>query len=177
MEEQANISVIIPIYNASSYLKRCLDSLLNQTYKSFEAILIDDGSTDNSLDICKKYAQIDKRIKIICSTNGGPSRARNIGLEQVKTPWVTFIDSDDFVTPFYLENFIKYNESDYETQVIQGYYTVGHNNNKQDTIYPDTKYEHHIVKEGEHSSYIEDIHLLYNWAVWCKIFSIDIIRK
>lgn len=171
------ISVIIPVYNAGNYLKRCLDSLLNQTYKEFEAILVDDGSTDNSSDICKEYSQIDKRIKVICCKNGGPSKARNTGLEQVRTTWVTFIDSDDYVTPYYLENFIKYNTTDIETQVIQGYYTIGYNNNKHDTLYPDTKYEHHIVREGERSSYIEDINLFYNWAVWCKIFSVNIIRK
>lgn len=177
MKKEPFISVIIPVYNSSKYLNKCLESLLAQTFCDFEAILIDDGSTDNSLEICRNYAKKDKRIKLIYSHNGGPSKARNLGLEQVTAKWITFIDSDDYVTPNYLENFIKYNTDDIETQVIQGYYTVGYNNDKYNTLYPDTKYKNHIVEEGKHSSYIEDNNILYNWAVWCKIFSTEIIRK
>ncbi len=177
MKQETIISVIIPIYNADKYLRRCLDSLLVQTFSNFEAILVNDGSTDNSLEICEEYALIDKRIKLIRNQNGGPSKARNQGLELVTTKWVTFIDADDYVEPSYLENFVRYNANDIETQVIQGYYTVGYNNDSHDTLYPDTKYKHHIAKEGERSSYIEKENILYNWAVWCKVFSIEIIRK
>ena len=171
------ISIIIPVYNVEKSLRRCLDSILAQTYSNFEVILVNDGSTDSSGLICDEYANKDKRICVIHSENFGPSRARNIGLDVVKTPWLTFIDSDDYVTPEYLDNFFKYNNIDITTQVIQGYYTVGYNGIEDDTLYPSTLYEHHIVLEGKRSLYIEKKNILYNWAVWCKIFSIDIIRK
>ena len=171
------ISIIIPVYNVEKYLQRCLESILVQTYQNFEVILVDDGSTDNSGVICDEYAHKDKRIKTIHCKNGGPSKARNIGLDEVKTAWVTFIDSDDYLTPKYLENFLKHNNTDIYTQVVQGYYTIGHNGTEDDTLYPCTLYEYHVAEIGKHSSYIEKNNLLYNWAVWCKIFSIDIIRK
>lgn len=171
------ISVIIPVYNVENYLKRCLDSVLAQTIQNFEVIIVDDGSTDNSKEICYRYSQRDKRIKVISCKNGGPSKARNVGLEHVRAPWVTFIDSDDYVTPKYLENFIKYNNNDPEIQVIQGYFTMGYNGLEDNTLYPSTKYESYVAKEGERSLYIEKNNLLYNWAVWCKIFSTEIIRK
>lgn len=171
------ITIIIPVYNVEKYLNRCLDSVLAQTFKDFEAILIDDGSTDNSRNICNQYAQKDKRIRVICCKNGGPSKARNVGLEYAKSPWVTFIDSDDYVTSEYLENFMRYNNDDPETQVIQGYYSMGYNRIEDNTLYPSTKYESHIAQEGVRSLYIEKNNLLYNWAVWCKIFSTEIIQK
>lgn len=171
------ISIIIPVYNVEKYLQRCLESVLAQTYSNFEVILVNDGSTDNSGAICDEFAKKDKRIKTIHCKNGGPSKARNIGLDEVKTKWVTFVDSDDYLTPEYLNNFVKYNNIDIHTQVIQGYQTIGYNGEKDDTLYPSTLYEYHVAAIGKHSQYIENNNLLYNWAVWCKIFSIDIIRE
>ena len=171
------VSIIIPVYNVEKYLQRCLESVLAQTYSNFEVILINDGSTDNSGNICEEYALKDNRIRVIHCINEGPSKARNIGLDEVNTQWVTFVDSDDYLTPEYLENFFKYNSTDIYTQIVQGYQTVGYNGIENDTLYPSTLYEYHVAKIGKRSSYIEDNNLLYNWAVWCKIFSIEIIRK
>lgn len=78
------ISIIIPVYNVEKYLERCLDSVLNQSYKNLEIILINDGSTDSSLDICLKYAKKDNRIKLINQNNSGISEVRNKGLEAAK---------------------------------------------------------------------------------------------
>lgn len=75
------ISIIIPVYNTEKYLRRCLDSIVAQTYKDFECILVDDGSTDNSGKICDEYAVKDNRFKSYHNTNGGPSKARNFGIE------------------------------------------------------------------------------------------------
>lgn len=177
MGQVVDISIIIPVYNANKYLSRCINSILHQTYSNYEVILIDDGSSDNSLDICNEYAQKDKRIRVLYTTNGGPSKARNLGLRQAKSKWITFVDSDDYVTPDYLNNFIRHNSSDIETQVIQGYHTMGYAGEENMTLYPSTKYEPHIIREGERSQYLERNNLLYNWAVWCKIFSTEIIRK
>ena len=90
------ISFIIPVYNSSKYIKDCVYSITNQTYKNIEVLLIDDGSTDNSLQICKELQSVDKRIKVIHKKNGGTSSARNVGLKETKGEYVTFIDNDDF---------------------------------------------------------------------------------
>ena len=92
-----DVSVIVPIYNTSKYLKQCLESLIAQTLKNIEIILIDDGSTDNSGQICDDYASRDRRIKVIHKKNEGLSAARNDGLEVSKAPYVMFVDSDDWV--------------------------------------------------------------------------------
>ena len=91
------ISVIVPVYNTEKYLARCLDSLLNQTYRDLEIIVIDDGSKDGSPAICDAYAQKDARIRVIHKTNAGVSAARNDGLAVVSGEYVTFMDSDDYI--------------------------------------------------------------------------------
>ena len=92
------ISIIIPIYNTEKYLKRCLDSIINQSYKNLEIILIDDGSTDSSSNICKKYLKKDKRIKYFKKENGGLSSTRNYGLKKSSGKYIGFIDSDDVIS-------------------------------------------------------------------------------
>lgn len=91
------ISVIIPIYNSSNYLHQCIDSVLEQNYVDFEVLLINDGSTDNSGNICDEYAEKDSRIRVFHKKNGGVSSARNLGLDNAKGVWITFIDSDDYI--------------------------------------------------------------------------------
>ncbi len=91
------ISVIIPIYNSSKYLKICLNSIINQTYKNLEIILIDDGSNDNSLEICKEFEKEDHRIKLIHQSNKGVSNVRNLGLSISTGDYLSFIDSDDYL--------------------------------------------------------------------------------
>lgn len=97
METSIKISVIIPVYNTARYLPNCLDSLLDQKYRDIEYILIDDGSTDNSLDICRAYAQKDDRFVVLSKKNGGPSSARNLAFSKARGEYVTFVDSDDFL--------------------------------------------------------------------------------
>ena len=97
------ISIIVPVYNAEKYLCECIDSILFQTHKNFELILVDDGSPDNSGEICDEYATRDERIKVIHKENGGVSSARNLGIEVSNGEYITFIDSDDFVDEKYLE--------------------------------------------------------------------------
>ena len=93
------ISIIIPNYNTEKYLPRCLDSLINQTFKDIEIIVIDDGSKDNSVDVIQKYAKQDKRIKLIRQQNSGPAKARNQGLENAQGKYLMFCDSDDWYEP------------------------------------------------------------------------------
>ena len=97
------ISIIVPIYNVEKYLRQCLDSIMNQTYRNFECLLINDGSPDNSADICREYVSKDSRFRYFEKENGGISSARNLGIEHSKGEYITFIDSDDWVDSDYLE--------------------------------------------------------------------------
>lgn len=109
------ISIIVPVYNVEKYLPKCLDSIMNQTYKNLEIILVDDGSTDNSGIICDKYSEGDRRIKVIHKENGGLSDARNKGLDIAKGEYVGFVDSDDYIAEDmyeYLYAFILENNLD-----------------------------------------------------------------
>ncbi len=102
------ISVIIPIYNVEKYLTKCIESVINQTYKNLEIILVNDGSTDNSKEIIDKYSSIDSRIKVINKKNGGLSDARNVGIELAKGEYITFLDSDDWIELNMYEKLYKY---------------------------------------------------------------------
>ena len=105
--KEPKISIIIPVYNVEKYLKRCIKSVLNQDYKNLEIYLVDDGSTDNSGNLCDYYAEIDNRIKVIHKINGGLSSARNAALEKVSGKYLTFIDSDDYVAKNYISILYK----------------------------------------------------------------------
>ncbi|MDO4612097.1 MAG: glycosyltransferase family 2 protein [Candidatus Saccharibacteria bacterium] len=100
------VSVIVPIYNTAKYLPNCLDSILNQTYKNLEIILIDDGSTDNSKEITNNYAKKDDRIKVIHQKNSGQSAARNKGLKLATGDFISFVDSDDEIKPTFIEDLL-----------------------------------------------------------------------
>ncbi len=93
------ISVIVPVFNTENYLKKCIDSILQQTYQDIELIIVDDGSTDNSFFICKEYERKDRRVKVIHKENGGQGSARNVGLDVCKGEYVIFVDSDDYILP------------------------------------------------------------------------------
>ncbi|WP_294404622.1 glycosyltransferase family 2 protein [uncultured Clostridium sp.] len=110
-----SVSVIVPIYNVEKYLRKCIDSLINQTIKDIEIILVNDGSPDNSRAICEEYAEADKRIKIINKENGGLSSARNAGFNEAESDYILFVDSDDWINKNMIEillNEIKKNNAD-----------------------------------------------------------------
>lgn len=101
------ISVVVPIYNSEKYLDKCIKSVLNQTFKQFELILVNDGSIDRSLEICKKYSNIDSRIKVINKKNEGSIITRQIGANEATGEYITFIDSDDWIANNTLETVVK----------------------------------------------------------------------
>ena len=105
------VSVIVPVYNVETVLHYCLDSILAQSYRDFELILIDDGSTDSSGKICDEYAGRDNRILVRHIENQGVSHARNLGIERASGEFILFIDSDDFVESTYLEELIHLHQS------------------------------------------------------------------
>lgn len=101
------ISVIVPIYQVEAYLEECLDSILNQTYRQLEIILVDDGSPDRCGEICDRYASQDSRIKVIHQTNQGLSAARNAGMDMATGEYISFIDSDDYIAPHFYEKLLE----------------------------------------------------------------------
>lgn len=121
------LSIIIPVYNASKYLSGCIESILNQSYRDFELILVNDGSADTSGDVCDEYAQKDSRIKVIHKPNGGVSSARNTGIAVAKGKYLTFVDADDTVEPDIYDVMIDGAEQHGVDYVICGYNEVcGH---------------------------------------------------
>ena len=98
------VSVIIPVYNSERYISKSLESVLNQTYSNIEIIIIDDGSTDSSCDICRKYADLNENIKLIAKKNEGVSQARNVGINVSSGKWIMFLDSDDYIEKDTIKN-------------------------------------------------------------------------
>ena len=109
---QEKISIIVPVYNVEAYLERCVESILKQTYTNFELLLINDGSTDTSGYLCDQLASKNENIRVFHIENRGVSNARNLGIERSRGEWITFIDSDDFITNDYLETLISAVKSD-----------------------------------------------------------------
>ena len=102
MKQKNMVSIIVPVYNVEKYIKKCIDSIINQTYQNLEIILVDDGSPDKCGEICEEYSKKDNRIKVIHKENGGVSDARNAGLEKATGEYIAFIDSDDYIDKNYI---------------------------------------------------------------------------
>ena len=136
------VSIIVPIYNAEKTVKRCIDSILNQSYKNFELLLINDGSKDQSLKVIKEYK--DKRIVVIDKKNEGVARTRNLGIEKATGDYIMFIDNDDYIDNDYVDTYVNEIINSKSDLVIGGYRRV---NNKKKILfykspdnYPWTKY-------------------------------------
>lgn len=163
------VSIIVPVYKAEKYLNRCIDSILAQTYKTWELLLIDDGSPDRSGDICDEYAKCDNRIKVFHKENGGVSSARNLGLDNIEGDFVTFVDSDDWL----LENtltlcssyFDKYEIVRFSMVYIES--LVGDNNRK--LVLPFSKSKNAIMQR-----ILERNSLL---GVWGGVYKADLFNN
>lgn len=171
MEDEKLISIIVPVYKVEKYIRKCINSIINQTYKNIEVILVDDGSPDECGKICDEYKEKDNRIKVIHKKNGGLSDARNAGLDICNGEFVCFIDSDDYV----LENYIEYL-----------YMILKENNANISCCNFEYIYDNKIVKEFKNDK--EKIHnydkinalmeLLYqkniDTSMWAKLFDIKL---
>ncbi|OED30385.1 glycosyltransferase family 2 protein [Methanosphaera sp. WGK6] len=170
------ISIIIPVYNSSKYIRECLNSIKKQTFHDFEVICIDDKSTDNSLDILKKYASNDKRFKIIQQEHKGPGAARNKGLLEAKGEYILFIDSDDWIDKNTLN--ILYNQATQTKSDLVLFNSIEHyNNNKTRTrIYPIKNY---ISDENKVFNYMDAKKLVMNsYLIVCtKLHKLEFLRK
>lgn len=169
--KQPGITVIVPVYNVEQYLQECIDSILAQTYSEFELLLIDDGSTDNSGKICDNNCTKDTRIKIIHKKNEGVSITRNLGLKHATGKYVTFIDSDDWVDEKYLETFWKASEG--FDLIISGYYTQTQNYHLKVYV-PECETFLNGKLKYLYDKYIDSGIISFPW---CKLFSLEIIRK
>lgn len=147
IEVDAKVTIIVPVYNVEEYLEKCLDSLINQTYRNLEIIVVDDGSSDNSGKICDKFACKDSRVISIHQNNSGVSVARNVGLDRMTGSYVTFVDSDDYLTSNAIEMFLNISLNEAadivcgETVIIFKDRIV-HNSNKENE-----KYATELIKE------------------------------
>ena len=120
------VSVIVPVYNAETYLQECLDSILANTYTKLEVIVIDDGSSDGCPKLCDEYAKLDLRVKIVHQKNKGLIAARNVGLELAKGTYIGFVDADDIVSPIFFEEMVRAMESE-NAKVVTCQYCIDPN--------------------------------------------------
>ena len=178
------VSIIVPIYNVESYLDRCIQSLLNQTLKEIEIILVDDGSPDNCPAMCDEYAKQDNRIKVIHKKNAGLGYARNSGLEIAAGEYVAFVDSDDFVDiNMYESLYSKAKSNHYDTVLCNCYF---YRNEKSMQKREDINQETIFIGRKEVDDFLLDIigplpeykhDVKYMMSVWHGIYSMNLIRK
>ena len=163
------VSIIVPVYKVEQYLKRCMDSILNQTYKNIEVIMVNDGSPDNCPALCDEYEKIDSRVRVIHKENGGLSSARNVALDTLNGDYVFFVDSDDWLALDTLEVLNEYLEKDYDMISFQRTYLT----------------EEKVVEKGEKnpkdmdvSQYIDASFLgRYDFFVTTKIFKAEVFNN
>lgn len=173
-----SVSIIVPVYKVEKYLKRCVDSILSQTYADFELILVDDGSPDNCPMMCDEYSRINKRIFVIHKENGGLSSARNAGLDIAKGKYVLFVDSDDYIKPNLLESCVnKIKETDYDA-VRFGYDKIDVNFKLIKTRFPNKKMYHFETGEEKMRFLCDDL-LTYSipFTSWSCLYKNEIIKK
>ena len=167
------ISIVVPVYNAEKYLRQCLDSILKQSFKDFELLLVDDGSKDRSGKICDEYAEKDKRVSVWHQENQGVSVARNVGLEHAQGEWIYFPDSDDIVVENALEIMMKMCVEDID-YVMCGYEVYDENGNCSYAI-PERQ-ERVISREDALMEMFAPTDYRYQGYLWNKLFRASIIR-
>lgn len=166
------ISVIIPVYNVEKYLNKCITSVVEQTYKNLEIIIVDDGSTDQSPEICDEWKKRDSRIQVVHSSNGGAGKARNTALDMATGDYVTFVDSDDYIAP-----------QMYQVLLEQFYDGIGIVECNYSMVYDDSeefKEERKIYKIHTYSA-VEAMHEnindhIFRQLIWNKMYRKDVIK-
>lgn len=165
------ISVIVPVYNAEKYLHRCVESILAQSFTDFELLLINDGSKDNSGEICDGYAANDSRVRVFHKENGGVSSARNVGLDNAMGIWVAYVDSDDWVANDYLMNL--YNAVGWDCELVISYATLVQNDG---VFQRPSNADKVLQKENFQNLFIEHNLHIYT-SPWGKLYNKQIIDK
>lgn len=171
MKSAPLISIIVPIYNSEAKLSRCIDSLLAQDYTKIEVVLVNDGSSDSSLSIAVNYSRKDSRIKVFNQKNSGVSSARNLGLSEATGDFICFVDSDDYVEPNYVSNFIIGLDSDVDL-VFQGLNEIHLDNSIRKIIPEQAYYTYNDILNG-----ISDINRHKMFGYVCnKLYKASIIK-
>ncbi len=172
MKESKLITIVVPIYNMQEYLKRCVDSIISQTYSNIEILLIDDGSTDKSKEICDEYSKIDNRIRVFHKPNGGLSDAKNYGLKKATGTYVTFVDSDDWIEPdMYKKMLFEMNKTNSDI-VICGRYIDYENGNSKKWFNRDK-----LIMNGDESLIYLNSFYNFDMASWDKLYKKDLFRN
>lgn len=167
------VSIIIPVYNVDQYIDECLNSVINQTYKNLEIVIIDDGSTDESLQICRKYATRDGRVIVLHQDNAGVSAARNAGLDIITGEYVLFVDSDDRIEYNMVECLVQEIDKDTEIDaVFCGYEEF--DDETGDVIH---RFTSNQIKKVGRVEGVSELFKGYSTALWNKMFRCSIIDK
>lgn len=165
------VSVVIPVYNTEKYLKRCIDSVISQSYNNLEILIVDDGSTDGSSSICDSIAESDSRVKVIHQINGGLSAARNAGINSSTGDYICFLDSDDYYCPDIIKQAVNEAENGCDC-VIWGYIAKFDDNSADDKIYAQDYFK--FIK-GE-NCFTGEITSALGYA-WNKLYNADKLKN
>ena len=168
------VSIVIPIYNAEKTLKKCVDSIINQTFSEIQCILVNDGSTDDSQLICEEYKKKDKRITVIQKENTGVSNSRNIGMKYASGKYVMFIDSDDYILEDYVEKLVEAAENSNADIIIGGYHIISKKMNLDEDRYI---FQSKItISDSPSNLWARSLRLGLLNSTWGKLFSKDLIN-
>lgn len=179
------ITVVLPIYNVEKYLDRCMKSVVNQTYTNLEIIMVDDGATDGSGELCDSWAEKDSRVKVIHKKNEGLGMARNTGIENATGKYIAFFDSDDYIEPNTIEECYKRACEDSSELVIFGHSLVGKDNfvklavipSSERLVYRDKEISSIVLKDllvqGKSSPVIKNMWM----SAWSFLYSMDLIKR
>lgn len=173
------VTVIVPVYNVESYLAKCLDSVVGQTYRNLQIILVNDGTKDNSLEICEKYARDDSRIIIINKQNGGLSSARNKGMEYAEGEYCYFMDSDDYIESDLIEKAVAKMESEAADMVVFGIERFREEDGGVAETFEPEERVYELADPRQRFEFIarEYYQCHVAFEVWNKLYRMDIIKK
>lgn len=171
------VSIVVPVYNVEKYLKRCVDSLIGQSYPNLEILLVDDGSKDTSLSICKKYELKDSRIRVFHKANEGLGLARNYGIERASGKYITFIDSDDYLTQDAIESMLeKAVATDADIVIASHYYkNKAQKVTLQERLYCGTEIKESLMVHmmGNMGNKLDAL----SYTAWGKLYKKDLFKK
>lgn len=167
--KEPKISVIVPVYNTEKWLRRCVNSILSQTFADFELLLVDDGSTDASGAICDEYTNQDSRVRVFHKPNGGVSSARNLGLDNARGEWITFCDADDWIDPDYY-NIIMSTDFSFKPDIIITGFRLQHKDGKD-------IYKYHPWGDNKIKNIQRLLISMGGTCVWGKFFKNDLVQK
>ncbi len=170
------VSIIVPVYNAENHIESTIKSIQSQSIEDWELLLIDDGSTDHSLDIIKKYADADPRLRIFQQSNAGPSSARNLGIENVTSRYITFLDADDQAEPHYLKSLLDTAEKHPNAELVcAGYYEKSMYNRAGLALHDFEKSKPRTVISS--SEFLDNLFNGLTGVLWAKLFMTEVVRS